>query len=104
MRRRSCRVGKKKIINAGYNSKQPGTWESRSRTAISKSLLTTEEASSASRGSDGGGLARQRVFSSTSFSFLFCFSAQTKEATEPKNIAHPKNKEPSQIYNLFFFV
>jgi len=53
-------------------------------------------------GSDGGGLARQRVFSS-SFLVLFCFSAQTKEATEPKNIAHPKTRNHLKFTTNFFF-
>ncbi len=53
-------------------------------------------------GSDGGGLARQRVFSSSFCFVLFRFSAQTKEPTEPKNIAHPKTRNHLKFTTIFF--
>lgn len=62
---------------------------------------------------DGGGEQRAQVvmvaawqgnvFSLLLFFVLFCFSAQTKEATEPKNIAHPKTRNHLKFTTNFFF-
>jgi hypothetical protein len=47
--------------------------------------------------SDGGGSARQRVFSS-SFCFVLFFGAN-EGGYGTQKYSTPKNKEPSQIYN-----
>jgi hypothetical protein len=60
---------------------------------------------------DGGGEQRAQVvmvaaWQGNVFSLLFlwfCFSAQTKEATEPKNIAHPKTRNHLKFTTNFFF-